>query len=326
MLAIAASDAKVCAYVCTGLSLAILLFRFGVGLKLKKPIDASFFLIIASVAVDATRLVVDQIYLRDGTASDAIQHADYFDTHSPARIKRGSILSLVGRALITTSCWQQICLMLLFYARMLYNVHWVRRLIISCWALTVTSYIANILLIFLECQPFHLYWQVHPNPGSCLKGYGQLLTQAISNIVIDLLLLAIAFPLLWCKRTWTEHLRVGVLYTLGVFCIIVTVLRLVAIYASDSAQPTRSFWASVQMAVSTFVANAPTIYGDMRTKKRKKSETVMRKQSLALALSASNRTRDSAITPKTSPLDASPFVCPTRSRTKEWFDGVDAAP
>lgn len=323
MLSFTAGEAKTCVYVCTALSLVILLFRLGIALKNKKSIDASFFLIVASVLVDVTHLVVNQIYLRDGTAADAVRHADYFNTHNAARIKRGSILSLVGRALITTACWQQICLMLLFYARMLYSIHWIRTLIISCWVLTILSYIANILLIFLECQPFHLYWQVHPDPGSCLKAYAQLLTQGISNIVIDLVLLAIAFPLLWCKRTWTEHFRVGILYTLGVFCIIVTILRLVAVYASSSAQPARSFWASIQIAVSTFVANAPTIYGDLRTKRRKKSETALRRQSATLTPSASNRTCESGGTSESSPLDRSSFMAPIISKTREWFDDVE---
>lgn len=46
-----------------------------------------------------------------------------------------------------------------------------------------------------------------------------------------------------------------------------------------SAQPTRSLWASVQMLVSTFVANAPTIYGDLRIIQKKKIEPLLRRQS-----------------------------------------------
>jgi hypothetical protein len=61
------------------------------------------------------------------------------------------------------------------------------------------------------------------------------------------------------------------MFALGTFCIIISIIRLVSVRDSDSSQTIRSLWAAVQMFVSTFVANAPHIYGSiraMRTKRR----------------------------------------------------------
>lgn len=231
------------------------------------------------MTVVCARIAVVYLYLKFGTANDALNDASYFNRHDLQDVEIGSILSLVARVLVTMSYWLQICLLILFYSHIMDGIRWVARTIKFAWVAIVGTFIAVVLATLLECQPFHLYWQVQPDPGSCVKGYYQLLFQCISNIGLDLLLLAISYPILYCTdRTWKQHLRVLVLFILGTFCILITILRCYQVYSNDSAQPTRSLWASIQMVVSTFVANAPMIYGDLKVTKRKRSEVLINRR------------------------------------------------
>lgn len=277
-----AAQAKQANYTCAAISLIILLTRAAVSRRGQKAIDLAFWLVALSIVVVITRIVVVFYYLLYGTASDVIRDADYFNSHDLSRVVAGSKLSLAARVLITASCWLQICLLLLFYSQLytMKGIRWVAHTIRLTWFGAGLTFLAVVLATFLECRPLHLYWQVQPSPGSCIKGYVQLLVQCISNIVLDLMLLVISYPILFCKgRSLGQHFRVAALFILGTFCIIVTTLRLVSVFDSGSAQPTRSLWASIQMVVSTFVANAPTIYGELKVQKRKKSNAIARRMS-----------------------------------------------
>jgi len=273
-----ATQANHANYVCAALSLVILLTRAIVSRLRRRPLDLSFFLVILSIATIISRIVVVYYYLLYGTANDALHDDGYFSTHNLAKVKTGTILSLVARVIITATCWLQIGLLLLFYSHIMEGIRWVERMIKVTWIVVGATFLANVLTTLLECRPLKLYWQIEPDPGTCVKGYVQLNVQCSGNVVLDLLLLGISYPILICKhRTWQQHLRVGTLFVLGTFCIIVTSLRLALVYDNRSAQPTRSLWASVQMIVATFVANTPTIYGDLNVRKRKKSRpTIMR--------------------------------------------------
>lgn len=267
---------------CAGLSLVILLVR-GVIARVKDgKSDISTVICIASILVVTARLIVNQFVLSYGTSNDALfGKAQYFDAHDLETLKIGSILALIARLLITTFYWLQTCLLLLFYSRIFeVRARWTTILIRICWVAIPLTYVAVVLATFLECHPFQLYWQIEENPGNCIRAYIQLLTQGISNIALDLMLLAISCPLLVVRhRSIFEKLRVGALFCLGFFCIILTCVRIAYIYAEDSYQPVRSFWASIQMLVSCFVANVPTVYGCLKLIRRRKTQRNARRGS-----------------------------------------------
>lgn len=170
------------------------------------------------------------------------------------------------------------------------TIRWVQNMIWVTWALTGASFIAVTVIGVTECRPTNRYWQIEPNPGTCVKAYAQLLSQCICNIVLDLMLLVISFPVLFARgRTWTQHLRVALLFMLGSFCIGVTIIRLTAVYGNGGAQAARTMWGAVQIIVSTFVANMPTIYGDVTLILRKRRESIRLSE-----LRPENRTRSTA--------------------------------
>ena len=318
-----ADQAKHANYACAAISLIILTFRLAVSQRRQRPLDLSFLLVLLSVITVVVRIVVVFYYLLYGTASDAIHNADYFNTHDLSKIETGSKLSLVARVLITASCWLQICLLLLFYGQIMSGIRWVTHMIRATWTTTAVTFVAVVFATFLECRPLHLYWQVAPDPGVCVKGYVQLLVQCASNIILDLMLLAISYPILFGKgRSWSQHVRVGGVFILGTFCIIVTTLRLVSVLDTGSAQPTRSLWASVQMVVSTFVANAPTIYGDLKATKRKKNEAILRRMSRPEVWARGDSESNPVLVApeRAATVDSQGS---TGSSRKEWFDHLE---
>lgn len=279
---ITSNEARYDGWVCAGLSLFILIIRVITARVRHCSFDISTLICIVSMLAIGARIAVNQFILSYGTANDALHaKSHYFDSHNLETLKVGSILALIARLLDTTFYWLQTSLLLLFYSRIFeVRAHWITILIRISWIALPLTYIAVVLATFLECHPFKLYWQVEPNPGQCVRAYIQLLTQCIANILLDLSLLAISSPLILVRnRTLFEKIRLGLLYCLGFFCIVVTCVRISYIYAEASYQPVRSFWASVQILVSTFVANVPTIYGCVKLINRRKSEQCARRGS-----------------------------------------------
>lgn len=271
-----ADHARVAGYVCVGVSLFILVGRLALCRWHRKPFDASSHFVILSILAIIARTIATQIYLKTGTANDAVLDSAasyYFDPGNARNIKIGSILSLLSRVLLTATLWFQVSILLLFYSNITSGIRLVSNTITIAWLTWVVSFTAIVLATFLECHPFKLYWQVDPNPGRCIKAYVQLVLQGVSNVILDLLLLFIAYPLVTLRqRSWGQRFSLYTLFTLGTFCIIITIIRLALIFQHESSQTSRSLWASVQITVSIFVANAPTIYGTIRTVRRKGSQ------------------------------------------------------
>ena len=274
-------QANVANWVSIALAIVILIVRFVSGqYYLKSNFDVTGAVVLVSIAILVVRIVLSHLVLACGTASDILlEGAINIDNLNLEEIKAGSIMSLIARLLITTIYWLQCILLLLFYTRILSHIHWVRVGIGMAWFTICASYVAVIFSTFLECRPFRLYWQVQPDPGHCVRAYVQLFVQGVSNIIIDLFLLGISFPILNTQgRAWSQKCQIGFLYILGSFSIIITCIRIAYIHDSNSAQSSRSFWASIQAITSTFVANAPSIYGKLKLQRRKKTQSSSRRR------------------------------------------------
>lgn len=265
-------EAEQVGYACAALSVFILCSRIIISRWRREPIDLSFFLVILSMVVIIGRIITNNFYLEFGTTIDVLHNPHFSESNDTSRLKTGSILVLLARVLLTGVLWLQICLLLLFYSRITSGITWADRLTKVAWITALLTFVAIVLSTFLECHPIELYWQVEPSPGHCVEAHVQLLLQGIANIVIDILLLTIAYPLICLrKRSLSEYISLYTLFALGTFCIVITVIRIVLVLTEGSSQTTRSLWASVQMFVSCFVANAPTIYGSLRVARRKRS-------------------------------------------------------
>lgn len=278
---ITATNANLATYVCSGLALAIILSRFFVVRFYHVKLDLADWLSVFGLLLIVARLINDHYLLVDGTATDAIlRHLTDLSKPKLEKIKIGSILALVARVFDTTFFWLQTAVLLLFYSNLLRSLRWVSVAIKVCWCLLGATYVAVIVVTFAECNPFHLYWQIFPNPGQCTYAYIQLSLQAGCNIALDLTILTLSLPLLRLQgKSTSQKIRITSMVCLGLFCIIITCIRLAWVVQNHSAQASRTFFASIQLLTSTFVANMPTIYGRLQKGRRRRAEQLLRRES-----------------------------------------------
>lgn len=300
-------DAKTAEWICTAITFFILLARIGFEVHRFKGAIASTYVAIFSVAVVAARIAVSNTVLEYGSVGS--YRAKYgTSTDHPVQLRKakvGSQYTLAARALDSTVYWLQCCLLLLMYRSLLNHMPWVNLTIKTTWLVIATTYPAVIIITFVECRPIYVYWKL-VNPPPCQRAYGQLLTQAITNIVIDLFLLVIAWPIFRAQiRSFPKNLQLGFMYICGFFCTITTCVRLWNVYQEHSDQYGRSFWASIQAVVAAFVANVPAIYGAARLFRRERQGSV-----------ATTAPQSTALTPQTSPLAFMESLSKKRSRSE----------
>lgn len=262
--AISPETASIANWACSALALTILLLRLAACRYQQGRFDLTAYIVFSSIAVLAARTTCNALILHWGTVTTPEDHG------MAEMLRTGSIMVLVARVLITSFYWLQCILLLLFYRDMMYAIAWACKVIRACWAVIGVTFIAVILATFLECRPIRLYWT--DGDHQCTRAYVQLLLQCTSNIAIDVLLLIISAPILKAQaKAFPRNLQLGVLYMLGFFSIIIIGFRIHFIYKDGSVQHARSFWASMQVIVATFVANVPSIYGAAKVKRRKSS-------------------------------------------------------
>lgn len=101
-------------------------------------------------------------------------------------------------------------------ARLISKMPYERTLVYSFWAVLLTTFIASITTIYAGCRPFETHWQIYPDPGDWYEtkdsihkpntnrasviGNLWLITYEASNIVTDLMLMALSFTLVCSVR------------------------------------------------------------------------------------------------------------------------------
>lgn len=76
------------------------------------------------------------------------------------------------------------------------------------------------------------------------------------------MLLAVPIPLFFSLQTsWRRKLRLYALFTLGIFIIAITIIRLPINAINKDSQVSRTTWASTELFTATIVVNASTLYG-----------------------------------------------------------------
>ncbi|KAK7993559.1 hypothetical protein PG989_006940 [Apiospora arundinis] len=263
------TTAEILDYISASLCLVILIPRLILEYRRQHKFDLNFCLASASISAVIARLVVTYYYIQFGATGGGSPVDASTQDIDPYDVKVGEILVLVARVLFTAILWLQVCLILSFYSRLVHGVTVMTWVLRAIWLAVVSSFIAVVLVTFLECRPFERYWKKSPEPDICTRAYAQLLVQTTSNIALDVVVLIIAFPLTrLSKHSWSKRLRVYLLVGMGLICIGITIARAVEIFKMPN-QSVRSIWASVQITVAVFVGNAPSIYGSAKILKRR---------------------------------------------------------
>jgi hypothetical protein len=128
-------------------------------------------------------------------------------------------------------------------------------------ATLAVTFLAVVIADLAECHPFARYWQVVPDPGGkCRQGYAHLLTLTVCNVVTDILLVVFPVPIVARSRLSLGRKTVVIgLLCLHIFTAIVAVYPVPAILREGGYQGTRTTWASVEILMATFAANALAI-------------------------------------------------------------------
>ncbi|KAB8067219.1 hypothetical protein BDV29DRAFT_163604 [Aspergillus leporis] len=172
----------------------------------------------------------------------------------------GSRITLVKRLVYNVYLWLQKAVILLLCQRILSGLPWPERIIKACWGFLFASFAAVQTTTFVDCSPLHLYWQVVPDPGKCIKAHTQLITLVSLNITTDTMLMLLPMPwLLRVTTSWTRRLQLVGLFAIGLLFIAIASVRFPS-FADNTAQLNRNAWGSVEEFLAAFVANVPTLY------------------------------------------------------------------
>ncbi|KAK7415749.1 hypothetical protein QQX98_005662 [Neonectria punicea] len=170
--------------------------------------------------------------------------------------------------------WLQKLVLMDVYRRLLMNLRYEHITIWSYLVVFAATYVTTQVVTFTECKPFHLYWQVVPDPGDCAKAQTQLIVVGVLNIITDFMLLVLPMPLVISLKTaWQRKAQLSALFTLGIFIIAITVIRLPINAMNKDSQINRTTWASTELLTAAIVVNAPTIYGLWNKRRQAKSES-----------------------------------------------------
>ncbi|KAI1877212.1 uncharacterized protein JN550_001284 [Neoarthrinium moseri] len=186
----------------------------------------------------------------------------------------GSGLVLVTRILYATTLWILKTAILEFFKR-LTSTSWKRSSEITLTIIRCTlgvTFVGVVISDLAECQPFHNYYQVLPDPGGqCRQGYAQLLTMAVCNIITDLLL--VIFPVSIILRSHMPKKRkvqLTLLFSLSLCVVGTTAYRVPHIIRQNGDQQVRSLLASVELLFATAAANALVLGSFVRDRGVKK--------------------------------------------------------
>ncbi|KAF2827316.1 hypothetical protein CC86DRAFT_393481 [Ophiobolus disseminans] len=176
------------------------------------------------------------------------------------KVVTGSKLILCTRSLLICCLWSAKMAVLDLLSRLIMKLPFERKVLYAFWAALLLTFIASIVTVFTTCTPFQRFWQIHPNPGDCTIGSMWIYTYEIGNIVTDVLLMAVPFSLiLSVKIAIMQRLRILLLFSIGMFLISISIVRIIRGRDSRS-QAGHTLWASLEVLFASIVAVTPTTY------------------------------------------------------------------
>ncbi|KAK6511252.1 hypothetical protein TWF481_000173 [Arthrobotrys musiformis] len=257
-------------FICTILSILILFLRIGLRLWHRESWNAGDTWSVIALAHIIARMVFSSYIMVWGT-SFALT-AGEFKTHeqdmTPTQIHHleiGSKLNIPSRIMLVGALWSLKFVIFDFLWRIIRKLPYERPILITYITVIVGTWIAANIVVFMECTPFHKWWQLYPYPGPCVQANKWLITYEVGNMITDAMLLALPFPLLFMARVpWEKRIRLISLFSLGFFLLAICIVRMVQGLIHAHFQLSRTMWASVEMLFATIVACSPSIYCHIR--------------------------------------------------------------
>ncbi|KAH7240346.1 uncharacterized protein BKA55DRAFT_519745 [Fusarium redolens] len=174
--------------------------------------------------------------------------------------------------------------LLAFYSRFIDVFRWGKPVTDALWWFIIATFIAVFITIFAECRPLSLMWALSYDDTkvACNRAVGNLILMAVCNIIINIALIILPFPMLRHLRLdIKEKLQLGFLFSVGAVLVAITILRLPLILNESVSQRSRSMWASIEILCACIVSNTPFFYALVKDMKRQHDDRPERSPSNA---------------------------------------------
>ncbi|GES59321.1 putative integral membrane protein [Aspergillus terreus] len=257
----------------TGFSLAIIVTRVcGRYIRIERffPEDK---VMMASIIPLVIRMAFVHMVLVYGTNNTKTEGLSAEDIHHR---ELGSKLVLAARIFYAIFIWTAKFTVCSFLKRVV-GMMWRRSLQLFLkflYYFLASTLIAVVIATLTECQPFHHYWQVVPDPGpQCRSGYANLITMGTCDIITDLLLVAFPIPLIMMTHMPVKRkASLVILFALSLILVGITCYRVPSVIWHNGSQQYRSLLASLEILAATAVSNAVVIGSFVRDKGVKKQK------------------------------------------------------
>ncbi|KUJ18461.1 uncharacterized protein LY89DRAFT_569212, partial [Mollisia scopiformis] len=156
---------------------------------------------------------------------------------------------------------------LFFYLRLFPGTK-IRRVIYATVIFNIFFAIAFIMTALLQCEPISYYWKKWDgeHQGICLDNNALAWSNAAINIAADIWLLGLPMTqLVTLKLHWKKKISVGMMFGVGAFVTVVSILRLHSLVLfSNSQNPTWDYvavgyWSTIEINVSIICSCMPSI-------------------------------------------------------------------
>ncbi|CUS13604.1 unnamed protein product [Tuber aestivum] len=226
-------------YVSCAICFIIIITRLGSAYRKFGTWALDDYWMVSALAVLIVRMTVIHLVIVNGTNNVHGLTSELSDEERRRR-EFGSKLVLIGRSCYAIFIW--------------------------CMKFGIASFYARIVAQLEEYRVWLKYLifgrQVSPDPGeACNFSEVQLFTTGACNIFTDLVLIIFPLPvILGTQLPLRRKLQIGGLFSLGFLVILVSVFRLPYVVENNAIQRWRSLFASIEILVACFVANAPALY------------------------------------------------------------------
>ncbi|RBR14496.1 uncharacterized protein FIESC28_07732 [Fusarium coffeatum] len=173
----------------------------------------------------------------------------------------------IGQTFYATDVFLTKICVLLFYLR-IFPVRSVQRLIWGTIAFNALSMVAFVILAIAQCQPISYFWTGwdKEHEGHCVGTNPLAWALAAVSIAMDFWVLAIpVFQLLQLQMKWQRKLAVALMFVVGTFVSVVSIIRLQFLIAfGKSNNPTWDFfntcyWSVIEINVAIWCACMPDL-------------------------------------------------------------------
>ncbi|KPM39234.1 hypothetical protein AK830_g7359 [Neonectria ditissima] len=195
---------------------------------------------------------------------------------SVAQLDRHRMLShkllMPARVCYALFLWCLKLALLAFYSRFIYVFRWGKPVATALWAFIALSFVAVLITTLAECRPLSLMWELSTadHRDECHRALGNLILMAVCNIISDVALIILPFPILQHLRLdFKTKIQLGFLFSVGAVVVAITILRIPLILNQSVSQKSRSMWASIEILCACVVANTPFFYALLKDLQRR---------------------------------------------------------